>query len=490
MAKLEIHSKRLIERRTKILATVGPASSDVETLVSLIRAGVDTFRQNFSHGTHETHAEVYANIRTAAEQTGKHIAILADMCGPKIRAGRFEGGGIDLVEGEDVTVTVRDVRGEPGLIPTEYEALADDVEAGDRILMDDGKLELSVIESRGPDITCRVVRGGRLKDRKGINLPGVKISAPSVTEKDRADAVFAAGLGVDYMALSFVRHPDDVQELRGLLADNGYELPLIAKIEKPEALERIGDILEVTEGVMVARGDLGVEMPAEEVPLIQRELTRTAVDSNRLVIVATQMLESMIENARPTRAEVTDVAWAAMAGADAVMLSGETAVGDHPVEAVATMNRVLRLVEGNQWATDQFGHLIEHDTPATAERTVDLQLAEALARGTAQLSRELSARAVVVRSKTGHTAQMVSAERPSAPILSLSPDALTCRRLALVWGVLPQLVPADELQDLVDIAPRRVVELELAVPGQFVLVVTGGSPEREHLAPTIRILMT
>jgi pyruvate kinase len=489
--QLNVDRVRLIERRTKIVATVGPASSSPEVLGRLIEAGVDTFRQNFSHGTHEEHAALYATIRAAAETAGKHVAILADLCGPKIRCGRFRDGGIDLVAGESVVVTVRKVEGEPGLIPSEYEALASDVEPGDPILMDDGQRELKVTSVTGSEIACEVIRGGRLTDRKGINLPGVKISAPSLTDKDKADAAFAAQLGVDFVALSFVRRPEDVTDLRALLAQHSdLELPIVSKIEKPEALECIDEILAVTDGIMVARGDLGVEMPAEQVPLIQRELTRRAIEANRLVIVATQMLDSMIQNARPTRAEVTDVAWAAMAGADAVMLSGETAVGAHPREAVATMDRVLRLVEGSQWGEDQFDHLVEHESLASSEETAQLQLAEALARGASQLSRELQVRALVIRSHTGHTARMVSSERPSAPIVSLSTSPRTCRRLALAWGVLPRHATDDQLADVLTVAPELVRDLKLAEAGQFVLLVTGGSTERERLAPGIRILMT
>jgi pyruvate kinase len=489
--QLNLDRKRLIHRRTKIVATVGPASSSPEVLGRLIEAGVDTFRQNFSHGSHEAHAALYATIRAAAEASGKNVAILADLCGPKIRCGRFREGGIELVAGESVVVTVRKVEGEPGLIPSEYEALAGDVELGDPILLNDGQLELKVSSVEDTEITCRVVRGGRLTDRKGINLPGVKISAPSLTPKDKADAAFAAQLGVDFVALSFVRRPEDVVELRELLAQHtDAELPIVSKIEKPEALERMHEILAVTDGIMVARGDLGVEMPAEEVPLIQRELTRMAIEANRFVIVATQMLESMIHSARPTRAEVTDVAWAAMAGADAVMLSGETAVGEHPVEAVATMDRVLRLVEGNQWLDDQFAHLVRHEALASSQESAHLQLAEALARGSAQLSRELLVRSIVVRSHTGHTARMVSSERPAAPIVSLSTEPRTCRRLALTWGVLPKLATPGELDGLLTMAPQVVRDMKLASEGQFILLVTGGSPEREENAPTIRILLT
>src|SRR6185295_12888639 len=300
---------------------VGPASSTVEALVGLIEAGVDVFRLNFSHGTHESHGKVFEAIRAASARAKKQVAVLGDLCGPKIRVGTFEGGGIDLAWGGEVVVTVREVEGKPGLIPSEYRALAADVVPGDRVLLDDGKMQLQVKAVEGTEIRCEVLAGGRLTDRKGMNLPGVRVSAPALTEKDKADAAFAVKLGVDYLALSFVRAPTDVADLKALLRDLRAETPVIAKIEKPEALDTIGGILEVADAIMVARGDLGVEMAEEEVPLIQ------------------QMLESMIESARPTRAEVTDVAAAALSRVDAVMLSAETASGKHPREAVATMDR-------------------------------------------------------------------------------------------------------------------------------------------------------
>ena len=492
LTQLQRARQALVNRRTKIVATVGPASDSPEVLEALIKAGVNVFRQNFSHGTHESHAALYANIRATADKLGEHVAILADLCGPKIRVGHFKDGAIELTEGQQVTVTVRDVEGEPGLIPSEYEALANDVKPSDRLLLDDGRRELRVVSVEGTEIRCEVVRGGRLSNRKGINLPGVEISAPSLTDKDRADAVFASELGVDFMALSFVRHQTDVYALKQLLQEHGRVIPIISKIEKPEALDHIEGILAASDGIMVARGDMGVEMAAEEVPLIQRELTQLAIEHNTAVIVATQMLESMIRNPTPTRAEVTDVAWAAMAGADAVMLSGETAAGDHPVDAVQTMDRVLRLVEGHQFHHDRFGGLIEHTTAATDEATADLQLSEALARGTAQLSRELSARAIAVCSYTGHTAHMISAERPAAPILALTANASTARRLAIYWGVRPDLATDAEMNDPIQPTLTRVRRFEMTDPDahQFVLLVTGGRNEQERLAPGIKILMS
>ena len=487
--QLQMARNALVHRRTKIVATLGPASGTPEAIERLIIAGVDVFRLNFSHGSHESHEKLYNIIRAASDNTGRYVAILADLCGPKIRTGNFVDGGIELVEGQKVTVTTRAVEGREGLIPTEYDALCRDVACGDRILLDDGRRALEVLSVDGEDISCRVTVGGRLSNRKGINLPGVAISTPSFTPKDRKDAIFAAALGVDFMALSFVRRAADVGELKSLLHQRGYDIPVISKIEKPEALHHIDAILEISDGIMVARGDLGVEMAAEEVPLIQRELTRLAIERNRFVIVATQMLESMIDNPRPTRAEVTDVAWACMAGTDAVMLSGETAAGQYPVEAVETMGRVLRMVEGSQWSDDQFEHLITHESSAIDEETVDLQLSEALARSVAHLSRQLQGRAIVVRSFTGHTAHMISAERPACPIIALTAEPATARRLAICWGVVPTVVHESALENTVKLAPELARDLQMAEKGQVVLLVSGGKNEKERNAPGLQILM-
>ena len=477
----------LKERRTKIVATLGPASNSKTQIASLIGAGVNVFRLNFSHGSHSDHGKSYRRIREVAAEAKATVAILADLCGPKIRCGHFENGSIELTAGDPVTITVREVMGKPGLIPSEYRELAKDLKVGDRVLMADGTRELSVERVDGEDIHCRVVVGGKLSDRKGINLPGVAISTPSLTQKDKKDAHFAASLGVDYLALSFVRSAADVRELKALLQQVGKEIPVVSKIEKPEALEDIASILQETDAIMVARGDLGVELPAEQVPIIQQELIRLAIEHNRQVIVATQMLESMIENPTPTRAEVTDVAWAAMAGADAVMLSGETAVGQFPVEAVATMDRVLRLVESNQWQRDQFAHLIDHTTLATQEPTVALQLVEALSRATSKLSRDLSSRAICVHTQTGFTARMIAAERPSAPILAFGCSPSTAQRLALVWGICPVQESTGEVNPIEE--TRKIVKAKgLAVDGDFTLLVSRGCDDPRGHAPAIRIV--
>ncbi len=472
----------LKNRRTKIVATVGPASNSPAMLTKLIAAGVDVFRLNFSHGTHEGHAAAFANIRAAAAEAGRHIAVLADLCGPKIRVGTFEAGSIELAEGATVVVTTRDVAGVPGLIPSEYQALVTDVTKGDRILLDDGKLELCVNSISGADVECRVVTGGRLSNRKGMNLPGVKVSAQALTQKDRADALFAAKMGADYLALSFVRSGDDLRGLKKLLSDAGLNTPVIAKIEKPEALKVIGDILEVTDGVMVARGDLGVEMAAEEVPLIQQELIRLSRKTHRPVIVATQMLESMIESPRPTRAEVTDVAAAAFAYSDAVMLSAETASGKYPVEAVKTMDRVLRLVEGYQWKGRNHGRISD------LEPGEQMLISSAVSRATTLLSRDLQVRAVVVPTRSGGTARIVSSERPAAPLVAIASDPAVCRRLALQWGVTPMLATEAQLAHPELFARELVVKMGLAAAGDRILMVWDSDRHHSGLEPTVSVL--
>ncbi|MFZ5467915.1 MAG: pyruvate kinase [Myxococcota bacterium] len=481
---LDLTRVALKRRRTKIVATVGPSSSSPQMLAALIDAGVNVFRLNFSHGTHASHEAAYQTIRAEAAKAGHPVAVLADLCGPKIRVGRFEGGGIELVDGGEVTVTVRAVTGRSGLIPSEYPELARDVKVGDRILLDDGKIELEVRAVAGEDIACEVLHGGRLSDRKGMNLPGVAVSAPALTDKDRADAVFAAQLGVDYLALSFVRQGDDVRQLKELLRARGADTPVIAKIEKPEALERIGDIVLASDGIMVARGDLGVEMAVEEVPLIQQELVRLAVHASRPVIVATQMLESMIDNPHPTRAEVSDVAAAAMASADAVMLSGETAAGRFPLHAVRTMDRVLRLVEGYQWKHGRHGLVADVE----AHEGGGVNLGAALARAASLMSREVQVRAVVVPTRSGRTAREVASRRPAAPVVAATDDARICRRLNLMWGVTPELVEPARLLDVATMARELARQVGLASEGEHVLLVWDFNLAHQGLAPTVTIL--
>lgn len=468
------HTTLLHRRRTKIVATLGPASRDPSVLEALLRAGVNVFRLNLSHGNHAEHADNFARVQAAATAVGEPVAVLADLCGPKIRVGRFAGGQITLETGSQVTVTTRNVLGEPGLIPSQYADLADDVRTGDRILLDDGMLELAVESVAGTEVLCKVVTGGVLKDRKGMNLPGVLVSSPALTDKDREDARFALDLGVDFLALSFVRRPRDVADLKELIATAGAATPVIAKIEKPEALDAIDEILEAADGLMVARGDLGVELAPEAVPIVQHDLVRRARERNKPIIVATQMLESMIEHPRPTRAEVSDVSHAVFAGADAVMLSAETASGSYPVKAVEMMDRVARQVEGWQWIEGSFRSITEGER----ERPAPLPLRIAVARSTAQLSRDLRVRAIVVRTKHGTSAEVVAATRPAAPIVALTMDPLVYRRMNLLWGVVPRLIDAAEFERPQRVARQHAQALQLAEEGQTILLLAGfGSGE-------------
>ncbi|NBO90773.1 MAG: pyruvate kinase [Planctomycetia bacterium] len=464
-------SVRLLRRRTKIVATVGPASRSPDVLNGLIRAGVNVFRLNFSHGTHDQQAEAYQAIRAVAATAGEPIAVLADLCGPKIRAGTFDQGSVTLTDGDGVTVTTRDVIGGPGLIPSQYAALAADVQPGDRILLDDGLLELRVESVSGTEIGCKVVHGGVLKDKKGMNLPGVSVSSPALTEKDRLDAIFALDLGVDFLALSFVRRPEDVSDLKRLIEERGLRTPVIAKIEKPEAVQCLDAILAVADGLMVARGDLGVEMPPETVPIVQRELVRQARRACKPVIVATQMLESMIHQPIPTRAEVSDVSTAVFSGTDAVMLSAETATGAYPIKAVEMMDRVARQVEGYQWAEGAFAGLSIEEENARA--SIPLPLYEAMARSTAQLSRDLRARAVCVRTTKGTSAAVVSATRPAAPMVVLTRDPSVARRMNLYWGAVPRTVETDDFELPKQAARQEVMALGLAEAGQYILLLAG-----------------
>jgi pyruvate kinase len=397
----------LEKRRTKIIATLGPASSEREQIRALIKAGVDVFRQNMSHGDHAYHAKTYALIRGVAAELELPIAILADLCGPKIRTGRFENDFIELTDNDTVTVTARNVVGKPGLIPSQYTALADDVEPGDRILLADGTLELEADGIEGTEIKCTVVHGGELGSFKGINLPGVRVSVSSPTEKDKADAKLALELGVDFLALSFVQSASDILELRELIRMNDGKASIIAKIEKPEALSEATAILDAADGIMVARGDLGVELDPEQVPVAQHQLIDLARKKFKPVIVATHMLESMIENARPTRAEVTDVAHAVTLGTDAIMLSGETAIGAFPVDSVKMMDRISRQTEAYLWSRDAYGAQISDDSSQA-----EVSIWDAVANSMAQLAHDLKVRAVFVISQSGMSAATMSSARP------------------------------------------------------------------------------
>ena len=472
----------LIYRRTKIVATVGPASNSQEKISALIEAGVNVFRINFSHGSHAAHGAAIALIRQVAQRLGTPTAILADLCGPKIRTGKFRDGSVELITGSTVTVTSAEVLGDASVIPSQYAALAQDVLPGNRILLNDGAVELRVMAVRDHDVECLVVAGGPVGDHKGINLPGTTVSAPSLTDKDRDDAVFALAAGVDFIALSFVRNGDDISALRAIVDAAGSAAGIIAKIEKPEALVNSEDIISRADGIMVARGDLGVELNPEQVPLAQSQLITRARQLNKPVIVATQMLESMITNARPTRAEVSDVSFAVASGADAVMLSGESAVGRFPVAAVQMMDRVARQTEAYYWHAGvplHGAHL-----PAAAP----LLFGDAIAHATARLVADLRARAVIVISVHGMTAATISAARPAAPVVAISSEQQTCRRMSLMWGMIPHYVASVGAENPNQIARRAARELGLATDGGYVVMVRGFNADPAINSPSITLL--
>ena len=473
----------LRERRTKIVATLGPSSDDAATITELLRAGVNVFRLNMSHGTHEQHRSTYQRVRASALERAQTVAILADLSGPKIRVGQFANGSVELHEGKNVTVTTRDVIGSPELIPSQYDALPADVTAGDRVLLADGSLELHVVEVDGTEIRCRVAQGGWLSNRQGMNLPGVRVSAPSLTAKDCIDAQFALQLGVDLLALSFVRSADDVDQLKALVRESGQRAMVVAKFERPEALANSSAIIDATDALMVARGDLGVELPPEQVPIAQRRLIDEARARKRPVIVATQMLESMVQRTHPTRAEVADVSLTVSSGADAVMLSGETASGAHPVRCVEMMDRVVRQTEAYLWSQGAFGAFA-----SAPSATRPIPFGDAVANATALLSRDLRVRAIVVISHSGTSATTVSCARPSAPLLAISASVSTSRRMALLWGVIPIVVEKRDLDQPHALTRRLVQDYHLAEAGDQVLLVRGFHRDSEHNAPSITLL--
>lgn len=417
-------------RRAKIVCTIGPATNTAERIGELIDAGMNVARLNFSHGSHEDHAKVFQTIRQEASARDVAVAILADLQGPKIRVGKIPEPGIDLVAGDTLVMSVdpATVCG-PGRVSIDYPHLAREIRPGDRILMDDGNLEVRCKAIEGADIITTVVFGGRLTSRKGVNLPGVKLSISALSDKDRADLSFALDLGVDAVALSFVRSAADVLEARELMSKFGRVAPIVAKIEKPEAVVNLEEILQVANGLMVARGDLGVEMGPEEVPLIQKQAIEAANRHGKLVITATQMLDSMIRNPRPTRAEASDVANAVLDGSDAVMLSGETASGAFPIQAVRTMDEIVRSTERGEryWRDPPEDLALGHTTNSIARAAV--ACSQSL----------LDTRAIITYTGSGGIARLVSDYRPRVPIYAFTPNAATFQSLALYWGVTPIL---------------------------------------------------
>jgi pyruvate kinase len=458
-------------RRTKIVATLGPATDTPEALRALIGAGMDVARLNFSHGTHAEHARRVAMVRAEAARACRSVGILMDLQGPKIRTGPLVGDQpVELRTGQRITITTAPVEGTAERVSTTYEALPHDVHAGDRVLVSDGLIELRVLEASGSEVACEVVYGGTLRAHQGINLPGVQVSASSLTPKDAEDLRFGLSEGVDYVALSFVRQPSDVVSLKDLIASLGANTPVISKLEKPEALDHLDGILAVSDGVMVARGDLGVEMPPERVPAAQKSIIRAANRAAIPVITATQMLESMITSPQPTRAEVSDVANAILDGSDAVMLSGETAIGRYPLRAVEFMARIAADIEACA-ARDR-----ELRPPTDEQFAQARSIPQAVGAAVGAIGRALPVRALCVVTRTGSSARLVSHYRPAAPILAFTPAAETYQRLSLLWGVQPiRTAFVNSEEDYYRQVQYILIDRGYANVGDTV-VVTGGHP--------------
>ncbi|MDH5642276.1 MAG: pyruvate kinase [Nitrospira sp.] len=466
-------------RKAKIVCTIGPATDSPPMLERLIESGMDAARLNFSHGSHESHAAAIAAIRRAADKRRTAVSIIQDLQGPRIRVGAIAESGIDVAMGESVRLlaVAEDFTDHAGPrssapadasgrdIPVTYPQFASDVRPGARILINDGLIELAVTRISGSSVECRVVTGGRIMPRKGINLPGTAVSTPTCTEKDRADIRFGVSHDVDYLALSFVRGPEDIAAARAFVAELGGQQGIIAKIERAEAVSALDAILEVADGVMIARGDLGVEMGPEAVPILQKRIIASANRHRRIVITATQMLESMTQALRPTRAEASDVANAVFDGTDAVMLSAETAIGAHPIETVQVMDRIIRAAED---ATE----------PGTApQRQSDgeqILFPEAVCAAAFAAAQSIAARAIVAFSERGATARLISKQRPSAPIIAFTPFEAVRRAMALYWGVFPYTIPQIEHTDArVDEAERRLKLENLVKTGERIVIVSG-----------------
>jgi pyruvate kinase len=455
-------------RRTKIVATLGPASNSPARIDELIGAGVNVFRLNFSHGTKDDHRKTVEAIRSTSERLGAPVGILQDLQGPKIRVGRFAAGSAQLVPGATFTLTCDDPSdGDVDRVGVTYPGLCNDVKIGDVLLLDDGRLSLEVAGIKAGSITTTVLIGGVLSNNKGINIPDAHLSLPALTDKDVEDLGFGAELDVDWVAMSFVRNRDDLLLARHYLARAGSQAKLMAKIEKPGAVDKFDEILREVDGVMVARGDLGVEMAPERVPLIQKTLIRACMDAGKPVITATQMLESMIKNSTPTRAEASDVANAIFDGTDAVMLSAETAVGDYPVEAVKMMDRIARSVE-----SDEFYQKAMHAHVPTSDATT----ADGVAMGAVDMAYTLSAQLIVTFTHSGSTALRVARNRPPTPILAITPNARALRQLAVAWGVVGHISEdIHNTDEMVEFSTRAIRDTKLVEPGGR-FVITAGVP--------------
>ncbi|AWE49732.1 pyruvate kinase [Streptomyces nigra] len=455
-------------RRAKIVCTLGPATDGYDRTKALVDAGMDIARFNLSHGTHAEHEERYQQVRKASDETGRSVGVLADLQGPKIRLGRFTEGPVLLERGDTFTLTVEpDAEGDRHQCGTTYPGLADDVTPGERVLVDDGKVCLQVTGIDGPRIHTTVVEGGIVSDHKGLNLPGVAVSVPALSDKDQADLRWALRTGFDIVALSFVRSGRDIDDVHRIMDEEGRRLPVIAKIEKPQAVDTLDDIVAAFDGIMVARGDLGVEMPLEQVPIVQKRAITLARRNAKPVIVATQMLDSMIDHSRPTRAEASDVANAVIDGTDAVMLSGETSVGKYPVETVRTMAKIVEAAEED---------VLAHGLPPLTEHNKPRTQGGAVARAAAEIGDFLGARFLVAFTQSGDTARRLSRYRSPIPLLAFTPEPATRSQLNLTWGVETFLGPhADSTDAMVDQVDELLLRYGRCKKGDTV-VITAGSP--------------
>ncbi|WP_174566260.1 pyruvate kinase [Nocardia pseudovaccinii] len=451
-------------RRTKIVCTLGPATATEERIRELVESGMDVARLNFSHGEHSDHAENYKKVRQASDHVGRAVGILADLQGPKIRLGRFTEGKTIWANGEEVRITVDEIDGTHDRVSTTYKELAKDAKPGDRLLIDDGKVGVTVIRVEGNDVVCRVTEGGPVSNNKGVSLPGMDVSVPALSEKDIEDLEFALKLGVDFIALSFVRSPSDVELVHDVMDRVGRRVPVIGKLEKPEAIDNLEAIVLAFDAVMVARGDLGVELPLEQVPIVQKRAIQMARENAKPVIVATQMLESMIENSRPTRAEASDVANAVLDGADAVMLSGETSVGAYPIETVRTMARIVHAVETESTRVPPLTHV-----PRTKRGVISYAARD--------IGERLNAKALVAFTQSGDTVRRLARLHTPLPLLAFTPLPEVRSQLSLTWGtetfIVPTVDSTDAMIHQVDVA---LLSMERYQKGDLVVIVAGSPP--------------
>ncbi|MEU3459633.1 pyruvate kinase [Streptomyces sp. NPDC006733] len=455
-------------RRAKIVCTLGPAVDSYDQLKTLAEAGMNVARFNFSHGTHAEHEERYQRVRKVAEETGRAIGVLADLQGPKIRLAKFADGPVELVSGDEFTITADEVPGDKTICGTTYKGLPGDVSKGDPILINDGNVALRVIEVDGPRVRCLVVEGGVISDHKGINLPGAAVNVPALSEKDIEDLRFALAMGVDMVALSFVRDASDVKDVHRVMDEEGRRVPVIAKVEKPQAVENMEAVVMAFDAVMVARGDLAVEYPLERVPVVQKQLIELCRRNAKPVIVATQMMESMITNSRPTRAEASDVANAILDGADAVMLSAESSVGKYPIDTVKTMSRIVEAAE-----EELLKRGLQPLAPGKKPRTQG----GAVARAAAELADFLDAKTLVAFTQSGDTARRLARYRVPAPVLAFTTDPSTRNQLALTWGVETYVVPyVDNTDAMVEVVDTEMLKLKEYNAGDTVIITAGSPP--------------